>query len=1053
MKFKVKYNPKLVKKTILWLLLVALVGWFGATIIKSYESGHITSNSKLLESDIPSGDYQDYLKIQAGVPATRLDEFELEDYWQYLNFPKLSENIYIAGTSGEASNDAVNFENNYTETDMNGKVGYKTSDQGSVTWTFNVKEAGMYCVYIEFYLPAGGGSNAERLLKVNGKLPFEDLSTVTFGRVWTDANEIGQDINGNDLKPAQVEIFGNRGMFLQDETGYVSDPYILYFKEGQNTITLESVRENLVIIGIELTERVENITYEEYQSIYANEEKVSGFMETIQAQDSIERSSPTLYPTADRTSPLNYPSDPVKTKYNSIGGTRWSTPGDWIAWEINVEKAGLYQISFRAKQDLSRGLFSARKVLINGEVPFKEANNARFYYGSQYDVVTLGDENGEAYYFYLEEGRNTIALKATIGDYGELISMVQGVVDDLNELYLKIIKRTTANPDEYQEYNLYGDNPSIAPDEKGRGMVEIFRDSAITLNEVSERITELTGEKSSLNNSLDKLVLQIGGTLTMNGVTKDVNGFASKPWNVTKELTNFKNNLSALGTWILDIQNQSLTIEKLWVHSDDVTLPNANANWFSSFWFDARGFVQSFFFDYESIGVTSTEGFENEIEVWYLTNESTGREQANAIKNLIDSTFIAPTGINVILKVLAPGVLLPATLAGIGPDVAINVDGGLPVNYALRGAVYDVSQQPDFHEVTGICTPENEAKGNCSRNPENYTMYNSFDYPEYGRFQYSSMVPFYLETTEGAGYYGLPNTSGFNVLFYRTDIFEANNWEVPKTWDDVKLLVTELQVSNLDFYMPLEGAGSTIFATLLYQNGGKFYQDGYMESAFAEEVSLQAFEEWCSYFTDYSFLLSANFTNRFRTGEMPIGIASYTLFNTLTVSAPDIAGKWAFAPLPGTYREVTKADGTVETIFDNRGANGGTAVIIMQQSDDYDSSWEFLKWWTSAETQSSYARELESIMGAAARHNTANIEAFKSLAWSKAELDVLMSQWNITFGVPEIAGGYYVSRNLENAIREVINNDSNPRETFNEYIILINGEITRKRKEFGLPTN
>ncbi len=88
---------------------------------------------------------------------------------------------------------------------------------------------------------------------------------------------------------------------------------------------------------------------------------------------------------------------------------------------------------------------------------------------------------------------------------------------------------------------------------------------------------------------------------------------------------------------------------------------------------------------------------------------------------------------------------------------------------------------------------------------------------------------------------------------------------------------------------------------------------------------MQAFEDWCSYFTDYSFALSANFTNRFRTGEMPIGIASYTLFNTLTVFAPDITGKWSFAPLPGTYREVVNADGTTTTVLDNRGVASGTA--------------------------------------------------------------------------------------------------------------------------------
>ncbi len=331
-------------------------------------------------------------------------------------------------------------------------------------------------------------------------------------------SKVSNHINDNDLKPAQQEIFSERSMYLHDDTGYISNPYLIYFKEGENTITFESLRENLVVFGIELTEQVTTDSYEDYIAEYANEEKVKDFMQEIQAQDSFERSSPTLYPTADRTSPLNYPSHPVKTKYNSIGGSRWSTPGDWVAWEVEVPKSGLYQISFRAKQDLARGLFSTRKVLVNGEVPFKEANNARFYYGSEYDVVTIGNQNGEAFYFYLEEGKNSIALQATIGDYGELISLVQGVVDDLNELYLKIIKRTTANPDEYQEYNLYGDNPSISNDEKGRNMVEIFRDSAITLNDVFKysygsfilEVTDDVTDGKVLGTTTDKFSISLG---------------------------------------------------------------------------------------------------------------------------------------------------------------------------------------------------------------------------------------------------------------------------------------------------------------------------------------------------------------------------------------------------------------------------------------------------------------------------------------------------------------------------------------------------------------
>ena len=74
---------------------------------------------------------------------------------------------------------------------------------------------------------------------------------------------------------------------------------------------------------------------------------------------------------------------------------------------------------------------------------------------------------------------------------------------------------------------------------------------------------------------------------------------------------------------------------------------------------------------------------------------------------------------------------------------------------------------------------------------------------------------------------------------------------------------------------------------------------------------------------------------------------------------------------------------------------------------------EFMKWWTSKDTQVGYARELESILGPAARHNTANVEALKDLPWTVEERNVLLQQWDLTVGVPEIAGGYYTGRNLE----------------------------------------
>ena len=64
-----------------------------------------------------------------------------------------------------------------------------------------------------------------------------------------------------------------------------------------------------------------------------------------------------------------------------------------------------------------------------------------------------------------------------------------------------------------------------------------------------------------------------------------------------------------------------------------------------------------------------------------------------------------------------------------------------------------------------------------------------------------------------------------------------------------------------------------------------------------------------------------------------------------------------------------------------------------------------------------------------------------------------MEQWNETVGVPEVAGGYYTGRNLENAFREVVNNNYNPRQILSDYILTINSEIDRKREEFGLASS
>lgn len=1048
---KIKVNPRVMKKVILFSLLGLVVIILGYAVVSSFISSEITTLSRDLTVEIPAGDYRDYILEKIEMEKDYFDDSNeaiMEEFETKLNnkMPSLTAPIKQSykDIDKELSYGYDEVKYDFDGDDVLETAGYKTEDDGQLVWNFDVEEAGFYYILVDFVVHSDSnksGSNAERAIYVNNELQYNALGSMQFHRIYRDSEEAREyyalngelqtDLNGNNIKPSQEEVRNvRREEYLFDATGYVRNPYLIYLNKGSNEITFKSIREKLTIFNVSVCQTADYDV--PYYEDYVKEMEAQGateakdFSQTYQAEDSLIRtsSSPTLYPISDRNSSANTPSDPVLQKYNAVGGSKWSNAGDYLEWEIEVPTSGFYYIAFRAKQDLARGLFTTRKLFVNGEVPFKEAENCRFFYDSGYSIIKLGDEEGNVFKVYLhgkDQGTNTIRMQATVGDYSDLISQVQLVGDDLNDLYLRIISITTANPDDYQDYNLLN---RLGKDEKDRDLIKILSESAKTLDKVSKKLAEITGEKSTFNNTLDKLVLQIG----------EDGGFASNYRNVTKDLAAFKTNLSALGTWVLDIKNQSLTIESFTVYTADQEseLPKSEDNIFSSLWYDIKGFFLSFFFDYESVGVTQASTG-NDLEVWFLSDVSSGREQCNAIKSLIDQTFTPASGINVILKIVAPGVLLPATLAGTGPDVAINVDGGLPVNYALRGAVYDMSQQPDYEEVVKE------------------------------RFTEQQMVPFELlhpDTTTGV--YGLPNTMSFYVMFYRTDIFEKNSWSVPRTWDEVIDLVTDMQVSNLQFYMPLEGDGGTMFATLLYQSidyekddsaenpYGEYYAEDRSTSVLNKEVSLKAFEQWCSFFTDYSFELAANFSNRFRSGEMPIGISSYTLFNTLAVFAPDIAGKWAFAPLPGQV--ITPDDPSTpedELVVNNTTILGQTAVVIMKDSDQYDESWEFVKWWTETETQAMYAKEMESILGSAARHNTANRYAIEELAWTKAELNVITEMWDTAVGIPGVPGGYYIGRNLENSIRAVINNDANPRETFKEYIEQINSEIKRKRIEFG----
>ncbi|MBO4506137.1 MAG: extracellular solute-binding protein, partial [Lachnospiraceae bacterium] len=384
-----------------------------------------------------------------------------------------------------------------------------------------------------------------------------------------------------------------------------------------------------------------------------------------------------------------------------------------------------------------------------------------------------------------------------------------------------------------------------------------------------------------------------------------------------------------------------------------------------------------------------------------------------------DETFTNKNGISVNVQLVDMSTLLKATLVGEGPDVAIqvantngiagavlNTGNDTPVNYGIRHAVLDMTQFPDWQEV-------------LTRFPD----------AAYEQFMYNGAL------------YALPETITFPVMFYRKDILKEIGLELPETWDDVKVAMSVLSKNQMEFGMlPNE----QLFASILYQHGGQYYTEDSKASALDSDIAVNAFKVFCNYYTDYKIDRSTSVEERFRTGECPIIIADYTDYNNFAVSAPDIAGLWSFTQIPGMVQE----DGSV----DHSVACTGLASMIMADTEYPNESWEFVKWWSSAETQTAYGREMESLMGSAARVPTANYEAFTNMSWPVSDFRALQESMECVRGIPQVPGGYYSWRNVNNAFYTVVTetDTASPREELMDKVIYINAEIDYKRAELGL---
>ena len=868
-------------------------------------------------------------------------------------------------------------------------------DREYFEWTLDIPHDGLYEVEVEYFALEGSSMPVKRSIMIDGEVPFQEAYDIQLNRLWKDSEEPRVNNVGDEVRPGQSEEKVWQTSVLVDSQGMYPDPFQFYMTKGTHHLRLIYGEENVALGNIVIRSSVECPSYVEVTEDY----KKMGYDNATQtvrfeAESSVKtKSDPTIRRESD-SDPITSPASDEGRKLNIIGGWRWRKGNQTIKWEFKVHEDGLYKIGLRAGQWFGDGLPVYRQIAIDGEVPFEELKEYKFEYNKSWRLDVLGDSNGGPYLFYLEKGKHELSMTVKTAYLGEIEQFIYEDTLLLSKVIRQIIMLTGSTPDVNFEYELERNIPDLQ---------ENLTKLSSNMEQRANSLSDLSTKRPAMSNNF----------IMMSEQLKDM---AENPDTIPLKLNDLNNALNSLGTWSLSLQDHPLTVDYFLVGSPDEEWINKRSTFIQKVAATWRNFILSFTKDYDNVDSVYDDQTETTtvIDVWF----SKGKEWAEIIKEIADEDFTPNTGIGIKINVIpasvfddgGSNVLRLAISSRKAPDIACGVDSKSPVEFAIRDSVYDLSKFKDFDEVSD-------------------------------RFLPQAFVPYQYNN----GYFALPETMNFKVLFYQKDIMKDLGIGIPDTWEDVyQHLLPELYQHGLQFYYAPD------FSPFLFQKGGAFYKNGGKESALDSTEAYQAFSEYTELYSNYNIPVNANFFNRMRQGEIPIGVGDYGLYVQLSVAAPELAGRWGIAPLPGHRTESGEIDRSASVIVsDSKVGSVSTANIILSQSDKKEAGWEFLKWWTSDKVQKEFGGELEALMGVQARWNTANVNAFKSLPWNKEHLNVIEKQWEWANEMPVVLGGYFTQRHINNAWNRVVLGEMTVRDSLEMAVKDINRELKSKQIEYG----
>ncbi|MEF2247376.1 extracellular solute-binding protein [Paenibacillus sp. IITD108] len=516
------------------------------------------------------------------------------------------------------------------------------------------------------------------------------------------------------------------------------------------------------------------------------------------------------------------------------------------------------------------------------------------------------------------------------------------------------------------------------------------------LKKLQQQLTELSEQIISVNGAANNV------SQALKSGAKDIESLLKRPDEIPYRNNNIAILQEKLEGQLTELQESPLQLDKLFIVPAKGSFPRMSANFFEK----VSGSVKSLYHSFSDQNQFSKQQ-DDELNVWMMW----GRDYVDELQQLANEKFTPEYGVKVRVNLIqSSDLLVLGKAAGILPDLALGIPGDMPFQLALRNAALDVSELPGGKELLDSYHP-------------------------------GSLLPYYYD----GGYYAVPETMNFKVLFYRKDILGELGLNVPDTWDDVYAMMPALLQNEYNFYIdPAD------FSYIFFQNGVELYSPDGMSTALNRPEAFDAFGKWLDMFNVYGMERQVqSFYNQFRRGTMPIGVADFNMYIQLLVAAPEILNEWGIAPVPGTLKD----DGSLVRWS---GASGNGAMLFKDTPENKQKlAWQFLQWYVSDEVQTEFGMNLEQYRGETFRWNSANVRAFARMPWKKDDLKIILEQWQWIKEIPSVPGGYMTTRELSFAWnRSAISGGGgttaleNPRISLEKAVREINRELTRKQLEF-----